>query len=413
VVIPGLYDPKKPQILIAGFYDILKLIVSKRKPRRIKIFGSDQKSYDFLLKGHEDLRQDERVMQSLSLVNTLLKKNDKTEKKNLDIVTYPVIPLSTDTGLLGWVQNCDTLQQLIKDYRTANHIIKESERNVMNTLCPHYQIVCVPHKLEIFRYIMESTKGDDLKKVLWLKSENAEVWLDKRTNYARSLATMSMVGYILGLGDRHLSNLMMERGSGKIVHIDFGDLFEVTMTREKFPEKVPFRLTRILTKAMEACGIEGNYRFTCNNVMEVLRENKDSLLAILEAFVTDPLLNWRLITTEIITTNVDVHLGAGKQSFKQLNMADLHQGDHDLDTTAGKLEIQFKQNLAENPFTKEADVLNKKALEAVNRIKAKLLGNDFKNHQNLSVIKQVDLLIKQSTSHENICQAWLGWNPFL
>ena len=159
---------------------------------------------------------------------------------------------------------------------------------------------------------MESTKGDDLKKVLWLKSENAEVWIERRTNYSRSLATMSMVGYILGLGDRHLSNLMMQRVSGKIVHIDFGDLFEVTMVRENFPEKVPFRLTRILTKAMEACGIEGNYRFTCNNVMEVLRENRESLLAILEAFVTDPLLNWRLITPELITNNVEAHLTANK-----------------------------------------------------------------------------------------------------
>ena len=107
-----------------------------------------------------------------------------------------------------------------------------------------------------------------------MKSENAEVWLEKRTNYVRSLATMSMVGYILGLGDRHLSNLMIQRVSGKIVHIDFGDLFEVTMTRKELPEKVPFRLTRILTKAMEACGIEGNYRFTCINVMEVIRENR-------------------------------------------------------------------------------------------------------------------------------------------
>ena len=42
-------------------------------------------------------------------------------------------------------------------------------------------------------------------------------------------------------------------------------------------------------------GIEGNFRQTCNNVMRVLRENKDSVMAVLEAFVYDPLLNWRLI----------------------------------------------------------------------------------------------------------------------
>ena len=83
--------------------------------------------------------------------------------------------------------------------------------------------------------------------------------------------------------------------SGKILHIDFGDCFEVAMTRDKFPEKIPFRLTRMLINAMEVTGIEGTYRSTCESVMRVLRNNKDSLMAVLEAFVYDPLLNWRLM----------------------------------------------------------------------------------------------------------------------
>ena len=37
------------------------------------------------------------------------------------------------------------------------------------------------------------------------------------------LAVMSMVGYVLGLGDRHPSNLMIDRHTGKVLHIDFGD----------------------------------------------------------------------------------------------------------------------------------------------------------------------------------------------
>ena len=45
----------------------------------------------------------------------------------------------------------------------------------------------------------------------------------------------------------------------------------------------------------QVTGIEGNFCQTCNNVMRVLRENKDSVMAVLEAFVYDPLLNWRLI----------------------------------------------------------------------------------------------------------------------
>ena len=75
----------------------------------------------------------------------------------------------------------------------------------------------------------------------------------RREVFARSLAVMSIVGYVLGLGDRHPSNLMISRNTGKIIHIDFGDCFEVAMDREKFPEKIPFRLTRMLINAMEVC----------------------------------------------------------------------------------------------------------------------------------------------------------------
>ena len=48
---------------------------------------------------------------------------------------------------------------------------------------------------------------------------------------------------------------------------------------------------------MEVSGIEGNYRLTCERVMRVLRENNDSLVATLEAFVYDPLISWRLLNS--------------------------------------------------------------------------------------------------------------------
>ena len=69
------------------------------------------------------------------------------------------------------------------------------------------------------------------------------------------------INYIDLLNFRHPSNLMLDRMSGKIIHIDFGDCFEVAMTREKFPEKIPFRLTRMLINAMEVLG--KNYNLRC------------------------------------------------------------------------------------------------------------------------------------------------------
>lgn len=217
----------------------------------LDMIGSDGAEYLFLLKGHEDLRQDERVMQLFGLVNTLLRANYETSKNHLSIQRYSVIPLSPNSGLIGWVPQCDTLHQLIRDYRDSRKILINVEHRLMLQMAPDYDNLPLMQKVEAFQFALDSTNGQDLEKIIWLKSSNSEVWLERRTNYTRSLAVMSMVGYILGLGDRHPSNLMLDRHTGKVVHIDFGDCFEVAMHREKYPERIPFRLTRMLINAME------------------------------------------------------------------------------------------------------------------------------------------------------------------
>jgi FKBP12-rapamycin complex-associated protein len=134
-----------------------------------------------------------------------------------------------------------------------------------------YDSLPLLHKVEVFQYALDNTTGQDLYRILWLKSRNSEAWLERRVTYTRSLGVNSMVGYILGLGDRHPSNLLLDQVSGKIVHIDFvcgpkcrkrvradgqGDCFEIAQQRDKYPEKVPFRLTRMLIHAMEVSSFE-------------------------------------------------------------------------------------------------------------------------------------------------------------
>ena len=53
---------------------------------------------------------------------------------------------------------------------------------------------------------------------------------------------------------------------------------------------------------VQVTGLDGNYRITCHTVMQVLREHRDSVMAVLEAFVYDPLLNWRLMDSKPRTT---------------------------------------------------------------------------------------------------------------
>lgn len=85
--------------------------------------------------GHEDLRQDERVMQLFGLVNTLLGTDPECFKRHLTIVKYPVIPLSPNSGLLGWVDSTDTLHVLIKNYRDSRKILLNIEHRLILQVC--------------------------------------------------------------------------------------------------------------------------------------------------------------------------------------------------------------------------------------------------------------------------------------
>lgn len=392
---PGTYQAGKPIIRIVKFDPTISVISSKQRPRKLICRGSDGKNYQYVLKGHEDIRQDNLVMQLFGLVNTLLVNDTECFKRHLDIQQYPAIPLSPKVGLLGWVPNSDTFHVLIKEYRESRKIFFNIEHRIMLQMAPDYDSLTLLQKVEVFTGALDNTRGQDLYKVLWLKSKSSEAWLDRRTTYTRSLAAMSMVGYILGVGDRHPSNLMLDRITGKVVHIDFGDCFEAAILREKYPEKVPFRLTRMLNYAMEVSGIEGSFRITCEHVMRVLRDNKESLMAILEAFAYDPLINWGFdFPTKAVAEATGIKV-------PQINIPELLRRGQIDEQEAGRL---VKQN--------ELEIRNARAALVLKRITDKLTGNDIKRLKGLDIPTQVDKLIQQATSVENLCQHYIGWCSF-
>ncbi|KAI9797251.1 MAG: phosphatidylinositol kinase- protein kinase tor1 [Piccolia ochrophora] len=442
LAVPGTYQAGVPVIRIMAFESNFTVINSKQRPRKISLGGSDGITYTYALKGHEDIRQDERVMQLFGLVNTLLNSDSECFKRHLNIQRYPALPLSQNSGLLGWVPNSDTFHVLIREYRDSRKILLNIEHRIMLQMAPDYENLTLMQKVEVFGYALDNTTGQDLYRVLWLKSKSSESWLDRRTNYTRSLGVMSMVGYILGLGDRHPSNLMLDRITGKVIHIDFGDCFEVAMHREKFPERVPFRLTRMLTYAMEVSNIEGSFRITCEAVMRVLRDNKESLMAVLEAFIHDPLLNWRLGNRD--SPPEPSFPSERRQSIAGSDPADApppptssRSSVPDTSSTAlSSMRPRARSNLTNTntptttttttsttPATGDAstselqqqepkEVQNARALQVLSRVKEKLTGRDFKPHEELNVTDQVDKLLLQATNLEALCQHYIGWCSF-
>jgi FKBP12-rapamycin complex-associated protein len=351
IPIPGTYEADKPVIRIQSFNRELTVIESKQRPRKLEMVGSNGIHYTFLLKAHEDTRLDERVMQLFSFINTFIETSTLLLRSRLSITTYKVIPITAEVGLIGWVPDCSTLFDILKLYREKNNMQVEAEWQHIGATCPNYDSLPLADKARVFQQAYGKSTGLDLKVMLFDNSADTADWLDRRTNYTASLATTSIAGYILGLGDRHMCNIMMKRRSAKLVHIDFGDSFEVALHRERWPERVPFRLTRLLINALEIGGIRGTFRASCENLLTLLRKNASQIVGVLSVFTYDPLRQWSV----------------GNSGEKT------------------------------------------EAMAIIDRIKDKLDGNDFPGVRQLTVEQQVERLVKEATAVENLCGMFKGW----
>jgi phosphatidylinositol kinase/protein kinase (PI-3 family) len=146
-------------------------------------------------------------------------------------------------------------------------------------------------KMQIIESVFHMTPDSDIADFFWLKAQTAESWLKQVNTFAISTGMTSIIGYVIGLGDRHPSNLLIDRFSGSVIHIDFGDCFERAANRQFLPEVVPFRLTRMMVKAMGASGVDGQFWDSFVNMSSLLRENHRVLIMILAIFVQEPLID--------------------------------------------------------------------------------------------------------------------------
>ena len=88
---------------------------------------------------------------------------------------------------------------------------------------------------------------------------SAGAHFERRLAYTRSAATSSMIGYVLGLGDRHMQNILVDKNTAELVHIDLGVAFEQGKILPT-PERIPFRLTQDIVDGMGPSGVEGCFR---------------------------------------------------------------------------------------------------------------------------------------------------------
>ncbi|KAL0113113.1 hypothetical protein PUN28_012373 [Cardiocondyla obscurior] len=273
IAMPGVAAIDNRIVTIMSVDNNVQILPTKTKPKKLMFHGSDGHVYTYLFKGLEDLHLDERIMQFLSICNTMMSKNSDT--KVYRARHYSVIPLGPRSGLIQWVDGVTPLFILYKRWQQrecavinktgGNSTIMRPSELFYNKLTPLLKECGIGlenrkewpiHVLKkVLEELMRETPKDLLAKEIWCSSINAGSWWQATKNYSYSVAVMSIIGYIIGLGDRHLDNVLVDLNTGEVVHIDYNVCFEKGKTL-RVPEKVPFRMTPNIKTALGVTGVE-------------------------------------------------------------------------------------------------------------------------------------------------------------
>eukprot|EP01125_Pyxidicula_operculata_P008002 TRINITY_DN2699_c0_g1_i1.p1 TRINITY_DN2699_c0_g1~~TRINITY_DN2699_c0_g1_i1.p1 ORF type:complete len:2900 (-),score=828.74 TRINITY_DN2699_c0_g1_i1:54-8009(-) len=431
IELPGQYDgTSKPNpsshVRVSSFDDSLLVMGSIRKPKRLKFRGNDEKDYPFLVKGGEDLRLDQRVEQLYSVMNQILKNDNQSSKRKLHINTYKVVPMTNRVGIIQWIENTKPLKSIIEQEIAKQLGEKEVDILSIEASKLHNDWIKsfskgknVAITEQYYNMFKGATKSDTIKKVrqqeetiswdllrngVMALSSCPEAYLLIRSQFARSLAAFSIGSYIIGIGDRHLDNFLLNLSNGEIIGIDFGHAFGTATQFLPIPELMPFRLTRQFTNFLLPLDSEGMLKHNMVHTLDALQRDKEILLTTMDVFVKEPLLDWEKL--------------AQKLASQQGRDAE----DEKIWFPSKKIEIAKRKLNMDNPafvsLTEVSTSIHYKK-PYYNNIKSIVLGDSKTNirarvqEKCASAKQQVDCLVDQATDPNILGRSWGGWAAFI
>lgn len=183
--------------------------------------------------------------QVFDLVNSVLKQDRETRRRQLQVRDYKVIPLDSKAGLLEFVGNTTPIRDWLSSahlrYRISFCLLSHADIKIPLRYRPQDEKpVVVSDKIRKFQALY-ANKPDKQKEAFQNvkklfkpvmrhyfteNHKNPISWFKMRLKYKRSVATTSIVGHVLGLGDRHGSNILIDNSTGDVVHIDLGIAFD-------------------------------------------------------------------------------------------------------------------------------------------------------------------------------------------
>jgi PI-3-kinase-related kinase SMG-1 len=263
-------------------------MATKTRPKKLVFQTTEGAKEVFLLKGRDDLTLDVRLLQMLRLANAL------SPGKGA-IRVYDVFPIEPRAGLLRWVTG-HPMHGLTKGAEEASSAVWA--RKVKAALQQAKVLPQVPRKewpveilLRNFKEMCEAAPKNLLSRELFQAAVSPDHHLHVVENFRASVARMSAMGYVLGLGDRHLDNILLDLQTGEVCHVDFSIAFDFGK-KLKVPETVPFRLTQNMEHALGYTKTGGTFKLVMTETLASVRRGRELFRHIAETFYHDPLHDW-------------------------------------------------------------------------------------------------------------------------
>ena len=305
IELPGQYTGDRPpqptsHVMLECVKHQLRVMPSLRMPKKVTVFGSDQREYSFLCKAGEDLRLDQRVQILFGAMNRCLAAHAQAAARELSLSTYHVMPLSEHVGLLEWVDGTQTLKALCTEMAPKGALKKAyDEFRAKNREGSVYLKKMTTKCVDEFAAVQAGVPTNLLARAVAAKCVSSEVFLSMRASFARSFGALTACGHVLGIGDRHLDNFLLDCASGRVVGIDFGHAFGSATYLLPVPELMGVRLTSQLTSFLKPLDTSVLLKGHMVLSLEALRAKRGDLMRLMEIFLSEPIVDWEAQTRKL------------------------------------------------------------------------------------------------------------------
>ncbi|KAI8326377.1 phosphatidylinositol 3-kinase [Martensiomyces pterosporus] len=232
--------PLDPSVEVVGIRaEKASVFKSTMMPLFLHFVKPDGSLYPVIFKSGDDMRQDQLVVQIITLMDRLLRK----ENLDLRLTPYCVLATGVDQGFSQFIPS-----------QSLAAILAENNNSIL----------------------------------AYLRRTNADpagpygVAADVMETYVKSCAGYCVITYLLGVGDRHLDNLLLTP-DGHLFHVDFGYI----LGRDPKPFPPPMKLCKEMVEAMG--GMESlmyqRFKSHCFVAFSILRKSANLILNLFSLMV--------------------------------------------------------------------------------------------------------------------------------